>query len=104
MGQGQSRPKIGLVDEAGGSAGGPGGHSARMQKNATMRLLTPQPPSDQLNKMFDLLLEDLNLPGDKKEQMRQYDDARKWAMMQATLKDQVCPLGTTPPRSASLCI
>ena len=42
-------------------------------------------PSAALN----YLQEDLNLPQNKKEQMRQFDDDRKWAIMQATIKEQV---------------
>ena len=39
--------------------------------------------------MFHGRQEDLNLPENKKEVMRKFDDDRKWSIMQATIKEQV---------------
>lgn len=48
----------------------------------------PQPPHDELEQMFEVVLDDLNLPPEKREAMRTLPDERKWIIVQSNLKQE----------------
>ncbi|KAI3640676.1 hypothetical protein MIR68_001554 [Amoeboaphelidium protococcarum] len=50
--------------------------------------LPPMPPVEELNTLFDAMLEDLNLGRDKKEAMRQFPAERKWMIVQAHINER----------------